>query len=305
MARKNTRTSGCSFIISILLIGMVTVSCCSMGKIKAEPPAPKVKQLDTGVMRIYDFGAIRLHAYQTNDPLANESFLLETKHELVGIETPAFSKNLREYAEYIKSLHKPVKHLIMANHGTGAGLFKHSRIYTTAFIRARMREGRPIRGPLDNLAGILSYDCGCEFNRDIPTPTDIIYPGRNTIGGIDFILIETAEGFDLEIPAINSVFTHMVGSHVHNILESPWHIQDMQRRMTGYLAKDYGLILTSHESPEPIAAAAEKLRYLTKAKNLAEISKTRAEFIAAMKRSFPGYSGESYLEMSAGALLGG
>lgn len=35
------------------------------------------KELGKGTMEVHDFGAVRLHAYQTNDPLADECFLVE------------------------------------------------------------------------------------------------------------------------------------------------------------------------------------------------------------------------------------
>ena len=37
--------------------------------------------LAEGEMHVYDFGGIRLHAYQTKDPLADEVFVLEIRVE--------------------------------------------------------------------------------------------------------------------------------------------------------------------------------------------------------------------------------
>lgn len=36
-------------------------------------------KLSQGEMHIYDFGAVKLHAYQTGDPLSDEVFLLEKR----------------------------------------------------------------------------------------------------------------------------------------------------------------------------------------------------------------------------------
>ena len=45
---------------------------------------------------------------------------------------------------------------------------------------------------------------------DEENPVDVI-----TIGGIDFIIIPTQEAFDIEIPEINAVYTHMLLSLIH------------------------------------------------------------------------------------------
>ncbi|MBQ3456999.1 MAG: hypothetical protein IJG36_11215, partial [Synergistaceae bacterium] len=65
----------------------------------------------------------------------------------------------------------------------------------------------------------------------------------------------------------------------------------------------YALILTSHHAPESKEGVAEKIANLEKVVELAKTSKNREEFISAVKASFPDYSGEAYLEMSAGALF--
>ena len=40
-------------------------------------------KLETGEIRRYDFGQVRLHAYQTDDPLNDEVFLLEKEGRFV------------------------------------------------------------------------------------------------------------------------------------------------------------------------------------------------------------------------------
>ena len=41
--------------------------------------------------------------------------------------------------------------------------------------------------------------------------------GQVTIGGIDFVIKQTGEAFDVEIPEINAVYTHMLGHDCHSI----------------------------------------------------------------------------------------
>ena len=48
-------------------------------------------RLAQGEMRVYDFGGVKLHAYQTGDPLADEVFLVEKEGIFVAIESPCFT----------------------------------------------------------------------------------------------------------------------------------------------------------------------------------------------------------------------
>lgn len=48
-------------------------------------------RLTQGEMHIYDFGGVKLHAYQTGDPLADEVFLVERAGKFVVIESPCFT----------------------------------------------------------------------------------------------------------------------------------------------------------------------------------------------------------------------
>ena len=47
-------------------------------------------RLRQGEMHVYDFGGVKLHAYQTGDPLADEVFLLEKAGRFVVLESPCF-----------------------------------------------------------------------------------------------------------------------------------------------------------------------------------------------------------------------
>ena len=57
--------------------------------------------LTKGEINLYDFGTIRLHAYQTKDPMEDEVFILEKDGNAVMIEAPCFYDNERELTYYI------------------------------------------------------------------------------------------------------------------------------------------------------------------------------------------------------------
>ena len=52
-------------------------------------------KLAKGEMNIYDFGAVRLHAYKTNDFIDDEVFIVEKSGKAVVIESPAFLTTAR------------------------------------------------------------------------------------------------------------------------------------------------------------------------------------------------------------------
>lgn len=56
--------------------------------------------LEKGEMHIYDFGTVRLHAYQTNDPIDDEVFIFEKNGKAVLLESPCFFDNNRELEAY-------------------------------------------------------------------------------------------------------------------------------------------------------------------------------------------------------------
>ena len=58
-------------------------------------------KLPKGEMHVYNFGAARLHAYQTKDPIDNEVFLVEKGGKAVILESPCFFDNIRELTDYL------------------------------------------------------------------------------------------------------------------------------------------------------------------------------------------------------------
>ncbi len=61
-------------------------------------------KLAKGEMNIYDFGAVRLHAYKTNDFIDDEVFIVEKRGKSVVIESPCFFDNSAELTEYLKDM---------------------------------------------------------------------------------------------------------------------------------------------------------------------------------------------------------
>jgi len=138
------------------------------------------------------------------------------------------------------------------------------------------------------------------FDSAVPTVTDHIQEEPLTLGGIEFVITPTAEAFDIEIPEINAVYTHMLGHDCHSIVAGASHANAMIQRLETYLQKEHTLVLTSHYTPEDLKDVETKIAYLRELKVLASRCGDAAEFKAAVKERFPGYGGENYLEMTSG-----
>ena len=111
---------------------------------------------------------------------------------------------------------------------------------------------------------------------------------------------EGDDAYGVEIPAMNVIYIHMMGSATHNILTSIDHIKAFKAELEGF---DYDLVLTGHNMPEGRDAVQTKIEYLTKTAEIAESAESADNFIAQMHEAFPDYAGDNYLEMTAGFLF--
>lgn len=284
-------------LLSILLIAL-TLSAFDAAALAADAPTPEVNPLGIGEMWVYDLGNITLHAYRTNDPIDNESFLIETADAIVGIESPAFYDNLDEYIGYIAALGKPMNTLLLPYHPAGADVYADVSVVGTAEARAAQSGDGAVKGLIDGFVAAFGED----FNGNIPEISQVVDPGPVTLDGVALVISPTSDGFDIEIPAINAVFTHMFGANVHNILTSIDQVDAMIAQVSRYQEKGYALVLSSHHVPETQQDVSTKLNYLQRTREIIEASNSADAFTSAMNGAFPGYSGANYLEISAGAL---
>lgn len=254
-------------------------------------------KLTKGEIHRYDFGGIVLHAYQTNDPLSDEAFVLEKAGRAVVIESPCFTDNCRELAEYLSGLE--VAGVLVAYHAAGASFLPNAPKYATqnAVEYGVSGGGKAL---IDNFTAAF----GDSFDSSIHTVDHIIPEGPLTVGGMEFLIHRTQEAFDVEIPAINAVYTHMLGHDCHSIVAGVGHADAIIDQLRGYLDKGYDLILTSHYTPEDLKDAQVKIDYLEKLKAIAGRCGDAETFKAEVQKTYPGYSGKNYLDMTAGFFFG-
>lgn len=223
----------------------------------------KTITLMKGEMNVYDLGKVRLHAYKTNDFMTDEVFIIEKNKKAVIIESPCFFDNNQELEEYLKDVE--VEGILIAYHGAGASFLPNVPKYATQNAKDYLENGGG-KALIDNFTTVF----GNAFDNSIHKITNIIENGKNTIGGIDFIITPTSEAFDIEIPKINAVYTHMLGHDCHSIVAGTTHADAIIKQLNGYIDNGYSLILTSHYTPEDLKDAETKIAYLKDLKYIAE-----------------------------------
>lgn len=253
----------------------------------------KTVNLEKGIMNIYDFGSIKLHAYKTNDFIDDEVFILEKKGKGVIIESPCFFDNIKELTEYLKDIQ--IAGMLVAYHGAGALFLPDVPKYATRNAIEYSEKGGG-KALVENFAGAF----GEIFDASIHNITNVVPEGRITVGGIEFEIKQTAEAFDIVIPEINAVYTHMLGHDCHSIVAGAAHADGIIAELKSYIQKGYDLILTSHYTPEDLKDAQTKIDYIENLKKIAAACADAETFKAEVRKQYPAYSGQNYLDMTAG-----
>lgn len=253
----------------------------------------KTVNLEKGIMNIYDFGSIKLHAYKTNDFIDDEVFILEKKGKGVIIESPCFFDNIKELTEYLKDIQ--IAGMLVAYHGAGASFLPDVPKYATRNAIEYSEKGGG-KALVENFAGAF----GEIFDASIHNITNVVPEGEITVGGIEFEIKQTAEAFDIVIPEINAVYTHMLGHDCHSIVAGAAHADWIIAELKSYIQKGYDLILTSHYTPEDLKDAQTKIDYIENLKKIAAACADAETFKAEVRKQYPAYSGQNYLDMTAG-----
>ena len=230
--------------------------------------------LEKGNVLVYDFGDVKVHNYNTNDAIDNQVILLEKNNKLVVIESPAFYDNNKELEDYIKSLNVEVDGILLAYHMGGGTFLENSKKYSTHNADSYGHSG----GGKALIYGFTKA-FGEIFDNKIHNITDYIEKGEITLADIKLNIIPTNDVYDIEIPEINSIYTHMLGSDCHYIIAGVAHASLMIEILKGYLDKNYNLILTSHYAPEELDAVKTKIVNIETLLNIASDSSNANEFI--------------------------
>jgi hypothetical protein len=253
-----------------------------------------VINLGSGEINQYQGDSLNLLVYKTNDPLSNITLILEQEKRALVIEPPCFVANLLELEQYLRSQEFKVEGLLLAYHMTGANFIKDAKRYSTRNAAEFGTKG-PGKAMVDRFADTF----GSVFDPSINQVTDYIDGDSVTIAGITLNIDRNPEAFDIEIPGIKAKYVHMLGHDVHSIISSVGNIEKELSKLEDCIGKRYDLILSSHYPAEDLEDVRQKIDYLKRLRHIAAQAKSAAEFKQLVRKEFPKYGGEHYLDMTA------
>ncbi|GHU08662.1 hypothetical protein FACS189431_5320 [Alphaproteobacteria bacterium] len=254
--------------------------------------------LEHGAIWLYDLGNIKMHAYKSNDMMDDVVFILEKNNQAVTIENPSFAVSVKELTEYVKGLGVKAKWKLPAYHMAGAHYLPGAGVHSTVKAGLYAHSGGGFK-----MVQQFKKNFKKDFDADIDVVTHPIVGDSVELGGIRFNIITTDEAFDIEIPEINTLYTHMLGNHVHSLVISKKMLKGTIQRFMEYKSKGYDLVISSHHMPEDDLDLIEKIAYLENLGKIADNCVTADEFKTRMHVDYPDYTGDNYLEMTAHALF--
>lgn len=251
----------------------------------------KTVKLAKGEVDVYEAGEVKLHAYKTNDLINDEVFIVEKGGRAVIIESPCFFDNIKELSEYVSGFSEVC--MLIAYHDAGGSFLANTEKYATVGAKTYGEEGGG-KALIDNFTNAF----GAAFDGSLHNITKTISGGKKELCGIEFIIRKTPDAFNVEIPELNAVYTHMLGHDCHSIVAGAGHADAIIAELEGYIEKGVSLILTSHYTPEDLKDARTKIEYIKTLKTLAKSCDTPEQFKAKVKEQYPNYGGDNYLDMT-------
>ena len=257
--------------------------------------AERTVTLDKGRVDVYTENGITLYAYQTCDPIDNEVFVLAKNGRGVVIELPCFYDNIQELTAFLAAEEVNVEAKLVAYHAAGASFLPEVPAYGTASSVAYNTTGGGAA-----LVANFHNAFGDAFDAGLCGADHVLEEGETELAGIRFAVKPNAEAYDLEIPEINCVYTHMMGHDCHSIVAGCPHADGIISQLNYYIRHGFDLVLTAHYTPEDLKDARTKVEYLTALKDIALTCESADEMKAKVQAQYPNYSGMNYLDMTVG-----
>ncbi len=246
---------------------------------------------------------VTIHAYQTKDMMNDYVLMIEKAGKTVMIESPAFWDNFNELRTYITANSLKIDAIMPSYHPLGATFINTKElanmdIYFTQHVLDYWEKGF---GAVMK-AGI-PQAFGDKVDASFYTPTVMLKEGETEVAGIKMILRKSYDGFDIEMPEINTVYVHILGHDTHSEILGEEHLKSSIKNFKRYLSEGYTTFLSSHHAPETKADMEEKLAYLKQLQKIIKKSHTAEEFTENMKAAYPNYK-EGYLAATTRSFFG-
>ncbi|WP_083631177.1 hypothetical protein [Labilibacter marinus] len=289
------------FIVAAITLGACNSKTNAEKKKQAKAQTEVTKstiQLSKGNVEVFDYGTVKMHAYFTKDMMNDLVIVLEKNGKAALIESPAFWDNYDEFRNYLSTNNIIVEAILPSYHPLGGNFIetealKDIDVYFTQNVLDYWETGF---GSVMK-AGIPKA-FGDKVDAQFYIPTKMIEEGEIEIAGIKIQITNTYDGYDIEIPEINTVYVHILGHDVHSEILGHEHLDLSIKHFKGYLSKGYTRFLSSHYGPENKVDMETKVAYLENMEKIIAKSKTSDEFVKNMKTAYPDYK-EGYLMASA------
>lgn len=253
------------------------------------------------------FEHMTIHTYQSNDPMGDVSFVIESKKKLVILEPQAFAPNIDELLAYVKTLNKPVEKIFVAFHPAGLKSYPEGEKVITKPLETFIHSDAG-KGMLTHFKEVFKGQMDVEV---VPFDSIISQNNELEVDGITYTFYPTSlpgmPGVNIDINS-KVLYQHFAPTaHSH---PSPFHINSLQA-IEGALsdaikaqANGYPLFLGSHYPGKgKMVDLKFQITYLKKMKTIANESTGKSEFIEKMKSSYPELDGEKNIEEIAGNIF--
>jgi len=259
-------------------------------------------QLQKGTVWIYNYGDIKLHAYETKDTFGSFVYLLEKNGQAVLLESPPIKDNYAEWIDYITGLGDKNIDLIVSYHPVGATFIDTDKLtFRNVYSMKNAVDFYTVGAGVPSLAQLKKRNE--LFDESVYKPTILLKEGAIEIAGITFEMTNADIAFDVAIPEINSVHPHILGHDKHTLVFSYEFLDAYIAQLKRYQDKGYDMFISSHSEPETKGDVTIKLHYLQEMKKIALASSTKQLFIDKMNEAYPGFGWPFYLQGSASFLF--
>ena len=244
-----------------------------------------------GQFNAYQLDGFKLHVYNSNDVMADASYIIEGQDGLVVMEYPLFKVNAAEFAEYIKALGKPVVTDITDYHLGGSDQ-----------LPIVMPQGMPqfIEGPIySGMMKGFAEQFG-ETMVDLPTQqaTEVPFGSTQQYAGVDF---QFEHGASSDFPGSMIIigkqvcYTHWAPYQMHMSplqLGSKEAIDAELATTKAELATQAKYFIGGHGGLVEKDAVEARIAYLECLKKLRAEKKDANSFAEALKTAYPDMPGD-------------
>lgn len=251
----------------------------------------------------YDYGAFKLHVYDSGDVMGDASYIVEGEKELVLLEVPLFRENASEFDSYVSKIRKPVVAVIADYH---EGARQKAKLYVAEGMKSFLVG--PVYGGM--ITGFQKqWGDKMVTLPDVDSATEISFGKTVALAGVDF---RFEKGASSDFPAASILIggkvymTHWAPSKSH---PSPLQISSLAAINAEIAAAKVSLssgaelFVGGHGGAATKDAVKFKISYLENLKRLASQSKDAESLADALKKAYPNLSGESNVDGLSKALV--